>query len=168
MILYGPPTRRPEAIISECGFSEADLVPTLRLSRHYTLGELTRVGRSGVPRGTNVGLSAPEIVCNMKQLAVNCLDPIRERFPNMRLNSVWRSEAVNNEVGGSRNSDHLRGFAADIHLSGFDREAHLGQFRKYNECYLLSDSWFWNIGDHPQHGYIYLLIETIIVCNLWL
>lgn len=118
------PTRRPEAIISECGFSEADLVPTLRLSRHYTLGELTRVGRSGVPRGTNVGLSAPEIVCNMKQLAVNCLDPIRERFPNMRLNSVWRSEAVNSEVGGSRNSDHLRGFAADIHLSGFDREAH--------------------------------------------
>lgn len=116
--------RDPKPIIGECGFTEAELVPTLRLSNHFTLSDLTRVGSSGAPHGTNFGLTAPQIVCNLRQLALNCLDPIRVAYPNMRLTSVWRSEAVNRRVGGSERSDHLRGFAADIVLNGFSREDH--------------------------------------------
>ena len=114
--------RTPEPISVECGFSESELIPSLQLSELFKLGDLTRVGRSGTPRGVNYGLTAPEIVCNMKQLAINCLDPIKRRYPNMILTSVWRSEAVNRSVGGSERSDHLRGFAADIQFTGFTRE----------------------------------------------
>lgn len=114
--------RQPNPVSVECGFSESELLPSLQLSELFRLGDLTRVGRSGVPRGVNFGLTAPEIVCNMKQLAVNCLDPIKRRYPNMVLTSVWRNEAVNRSVGGSERSDHLRGFAADIQFTGFTRE----------------------------------------------
>lgn len=114
--------RQPNPISAECGFSESELLPSLQISDLFRLGDLTRVGRSGIPRGVNFGLTAPEIVCNMKQLAVNCLDPIKRRYPNMILTSVWRSEAVNRSVGGSERSDHLRGFAADIQFTGFTRE----------------------------------------------
>lgn len=116
------PTRDPRPISADCPFGESDLIPGLQLSELFTLGDLTRVGRSGVPRGVNYGLTAPEIVCNMKKLALNCLDPIRRRYPNMILTSVWRSEAVNRAAGGSERSDHLRGFAADIQFTGFTRE----------------------------------------------
>ena len=114
--------RKPEPISAECGFSESELIPSLQLSSMFKLGDLTKVGSSGMPSGINFGLTAPEIVCNMKQLAINCLDPIKKKYPNMILTSVWRSEAVNKRAGGSTKSDHLRGFAADIQFTGFTRE----------------------------------------------
>lgn len=117
-----PEQRIAQPISAECGFTESELLPSLKLSELFTLGDLTRVGSSGMPKGINFGLTAPEIVCNMKQLAVNCLDPIKRKYPNMVLTSVWRSEAVNTRVGGSTKSDHLRGFAADIQFTGFTRE----------------------------------------------
>ena len=33
------------------------------------------------------------------------------------INSAWRSEDKNREVGGSPNSSHLKGLAVDIHVS---------------------------------------------------
>jgi hypothetical protein len=84
----------------ECLITAADIQPGMKISRLYTLGQLLTSGSSGVPRGVNYGLTANEIVCNMRNLALQCLDPIKARYPNMEFNSVWRSEAVNNACGG--------------------------------------------------------------------
>jgi len=47
------------------------------------------------------------------------LQPVRERFGMpVKVNSGFRSAAVNTKVGGSKTSDHCRGMAADIEIPG--------------------------------------------------
>lgn len=48
-------------------------------------------------------------------LTASYLQAIRDRFKGaIRVNSCYRSEAVNVAVGGSKTSAHLKGLAADI------------------------------------------------------
>lgn len=102
----------------------AEIDPGMQLSKYFKLGDLTRVGQSGTPEcgKTYYGLPAEKIVSNMKSLSNNVLDPIKAKYPNMTMTSVWRSEAVNRAAGGSTTSDHLTGCAADLQFSGFSRE----------------------------------------------
>jgi hypothetical protein len=56
-----------------------------------------------------------EIVKNLKQLVEYILDPLRERYKKpIYVNSGYRCDALNKAVGGSKNSSHLYGLAADI------------------------------------------------------
>ena len=82
----------------------------LQLSRNFTLGQLT--ARPYVefqhiipPSGAN-GLTRGQLVANLKLLASNCLDPIRDRYPDMRPSNSWRP--------GSGQSQHGLGQAADL------------------------------------------------------
>ena len=53
---------------------------------------------------------------NVKALVREVLDPVRERLGMpIVVNSGYRCEKHNKDVGGVRNSQHLRGEAADIH-----------------------------------------------------
>jgi hypothetical protein len=62
--------------------------------------------------------TAEEIV-EMKNLAVNVLQPIRDKIGvPIRISSGYRSVALNKRIGGSNNSQHTRGQAADIIASG--------------------------------------------------
>lgn len=52
---------------------------------------------------------------NIKRLINDLLDPIREKWGKpIKINSCFRSEAVNLAVDGARNSQHKTGEAADI------------------------------------------------------
>lgn len=56
-----------------------------------------------------------EIVNNLEQLVDNILDPLREEFGEpIIINSGYRSPALNKEVKGAKNSQHVTGQAADI------------------------------------------------------
>lgn len=60
-----------------------------------------------------------QVVANLKMLAVNVLQPVRNHFQRgVKVNSGYRSPDVNQAVGGSRTSDHCRGCAADIEIPG--------------------------------------------------
>ncbi len=60
-----------------------------------------------------------QVVANLKMLAVNVLQPVRNYFQKgVKVNSGYRSPDVNQAVGGSRTSDHCRGCAADIEIPG--------------------------------------------------
>ena len=79
-----------------------------RPSKHFSLAELTTTstGLSNVP-----GLAARG---KLEKLANEVLEPMRERFGAIRVNSGFRSSAVNTAVKGSRTSSHLTGNAADV------------------------------------------------------
>lgn len=94
-----------------------------KLTEQYTLGQIC-VGSSGIPSGVNYGIPASEIVCNLRLLVSNCIEPIKAKFPNLIITSAWRSEAQNTKIGGSKTSDHLKGMAIDFQLSGFNRKQH--------------------------------------------
>jgi GH24 family phage-related lysozyme (muramidase) len=119
-----PEDKPAVALNTNCeSLKDSDITSSYKLSTLFTLGDVLK-GSSGIPKGTNYGLTASEIVCNLKGLAIHCLEPIKSKYPNMVITNTWRSEKVNNSVGGSKTSDHLTGSAADIQLSGFNRKQH--------------------------------------------
>lgn len=77
--------------------------------RNFTFSELTRTSVSGdnIPDNLNV-------IGNLVYIAQQ-LQRIRDRFGfAIRVNSGYRSPAVNVAVGGSATSAHMRGLAADV------------------------------------------------------
>ena len=89
------------------------------LSKHFDLAELLvseAAARNDIPM-----VPSNDIVQNLRALALNVLDPIREaaQVPIV-VTSGWRPEKLNTLIGGSKTSDHLYGLAADIHAVGHD------------------------------------------------
>jgi hypothetical protein len=78
---------------------------SFKLSSNFTLGHLL-VGKYGVALQAQRGLKQKDIVCNLIQLAENCLEPIKAKYPDMQISSGFRI--------GSTASDHNIGGAADI------------------------------------------------------
>ena len=69
---------------------------------------------------------SPEEKEKLRELAINILQPIRDRWRSpIIVNSAYRSEAVNKAVGGAKSSQHLKGEAADIKVGGKDRNKKL-------------------------------------------
>jgi hypothetical protein len=77
--------------------------------KYFSIEELTRTG-TGLPN-----VPADTVIHNLTLLVEHLLDPVREAWGNpVRVNSGYRSSAVNAAVGGAKNSAHLYGYAADI------------------------------------------------------
>ena len=61
-----------------------------------------------------------QVLGNIKALVLNVLDPLRARIGRpIIITSGYRSQRVNELVGGSKTSQHLSGKAADIHVQGY-------------------------------------------------
>ena len=72
-----------------------------------------------LPLSTGSGQAPRE---NVKALVSEVLDPVRERLGMpIVVNSGYRCERHNKDVGGVRNSQHLRGEAVDIHCQDNER-----------------------------------------------
>ena len=83
----------------------------MNLSAHFTLAELTRTS-SGQPNVPNAA--------ETKALAALCsslLEPLRAKFGPVSIHSGFRSKAVNEAIGGSKTSQHMKGEAADFHCA---------------------------------------------------
>lgn len=81
-----------------------------RLSENFTLGQLSN--RAVFPHSIRAqnGLSVSDIICNLKHLAVNILEPLKAKYPDIRINSGFRA--------GTSNSQHNKGQAVDIQVPG--------------------------------------------------
>ena len=53
---------------------------------------------------------------NLAYLCHMVLQPLRDRFGPIRINSGYRCPELNEAVGGVKNSQHMKGEAADIYL----------------------------------------------------
>ena len=83
--------------------------------KHFTITELTRTntGLQNLPGATEQA--------NLRKLVDNVLDPLRELYGKpIKINSAYRSPMVNARVNGAKNSEHVKGMAADI--SGGSKE----------------------------------------------
>lgn len=56
----------------------------------------------------------PEVLERMKVTATRIVDPVRNRFPNVRINSFYRSPSLNRKLKGAKNSQHVTGEAVDL------------------------------------------------------
>ena len=85
----------------------------MNLSKNYSLNEMCRSNTARVKGLPNVPNA--EQVKNLQQLCENVLQPLRDHLGKpVVINSGFRSQAVNMAVGGAKNSQHMKGEAADI------------------------------------------------------
>lgn len=89
----------------------------MNLSPHFTLAELT-VSETAARRGMDND-PPPEVIERLKHTALG-LEAVRIRLGTpIIVSSGYRSPELNVAVGGSKNSDHTRGDAADFICPGF-------------------------------------------------
>ena len=87
------------------------------LGKNFNLGELT-VTNTGLNNTPNA-----EQISNLEHLVKYQMQPFRDYVGRpVTVTSGFRSASVNSEVGGSKTSDHLKGFANDWHIKGMDIE----------------------------------------------
>ena len=81
--------------------------------RYFSIGELCQsnvADLKGIPNHANTYQRM-----NLEKLILRVLDPIRSLYGKpIYVNSGFRSEKLNELVGGAKNSQHLQGKAADI------------------------------------------------------
>lgn len=90
----------------------------MMLSKWFSLSECIR---SSVARKLGIdNHPSEEIIQRIKTLMLKVMDPIRDLFGlPISPSSVYRSWAVNTEVGGSATSQHPEGEAADFNVPGY-------------------------------------------------
>jgi hypothetical protein len=81
-----------------------------RLSTNFTLGQLCTSPGGGQnalpPADGQVGLTQDQIMCNLMNLCLNVLEPLKSKYPDLIINSGFRI--------GSGTSQHNKGMAADV------------------------------------------------------
>ena len=102
----------------------------MQLSKNFRLSEFTR-SDTAKRLGIVNECSSVEQVLNLAYLCHTVLQPLRDRFGPIRINSGYRCPELNKAVGGVANSQHMRGEAADIYLP---TKAKL-------DCYALITDW---------------------------
>ncbi len=85
------------------------------LTKNFTYPELIK---SSTADRMNISNDASrEHVINLVNLCNFILQPVRDEFGPIRINSGYRSPALNKAVGGSSKSQHCNGQAADFESS---------------------------------------------------
>ena len=89
----------------------------MKLTENFSLSEMTK-SETALRQGLD-NTPGDEEIDNLRKLAENVLQPIREAYGRgVKVNSGFRHPDVNAAVGGSRTSDHCKGQAADIEIPG--------------------------------------------------
>ena len=88
------------------------MAETIRVSKNFALSEMVK---SATAERLNVDNSPSDIhLVNLTHLAIHILQPVRDQFGVITINSGYRSPALNAKVGGSKTSQHCNGQAADF------------------------------------------------------
>lgn len=117
----------------------------MNLSKNFTLEELTHTnsGLSNVP--TDIEIT------KLTELVNNVLQPIRDRLGKpIKVNSGFRSLAVNKAAGGALPSQHCKGEAADI-----EAEDNAELFHTIRE-YVPFDQLIWEGGNETQPDWVHV------------
>ena len=104
------------ALPSEAALSHSSELNGLRLTPHFTLGEVTKSRHAEVYNiPSHVAIENLKRVCEWLEVL-----RARARTPVV-INSGYRSPQLNKKVGGSSTSNHLTGCAVDIRVAGIEQ-----------------------------------------------
>tara|TARA_R110002020_G_scaffold297278_4_gene513090 strand:- start:806 stop:1270 length:465 start_codon:yes stop_codon:yes gene_type:complete len=88
----------------------------MQLTNNFTLQELCK-SQTATRKGIDNSPVDEQIINNLKLLAANILQPVRDNFAlPFTPSSGYRSPALNEAIGGSATSQHSKGQAADIEV----------------------------------------------------
>ena len=111
---------------SEAALSQTSELDGLRLSPHFTLGELTKTSYDTLDKN----IPSRVAIENLRNISENWLEDLRYSYNALYgdsgvsleipivISSGYRSEEVNRLCGGAKGSNHLTGCAVDIKCYG--------------------------------------------------
>jgi len=121
------------------------------ISKHITYKEATH-SDTAAKKGIDNTPGASEIIA-MKRLAENIFEPMREHFGKpIRVNSFFRSKALNKVVGGSETSQHVKGEAIDISGIGVSNK----ELFNYIKNNLDFDQLIWEFGNDSEPQWVHV------------
>jgi hypothetical protein len=129
----------------------------MQLSKNLSLAEMTisyeakRRGITNAPTEEHLG--------NMKKLAENVFQPIREHFKfPICISSGYRSLALNKAIKGAATSQHCSGEAMDIDMDGTSiTNAQIFNYIKDN---LVFDQLIWEFGTDKNPDWVHVSYES--------
>lgn len=135
----------------------------MQLTEHFALEEFT-TSSTAKARGIDNSVSNQRIVENLRNLCEQVLEPLRS-YANqpITISSGYRCKALNKVVGGTRNSQHMTGEAADIHIPLYDFKDSEGS--RLTDIELARDwmQWLTDNTDFDQ-----LILETVNRKIFWI
>lgn len=124
----------------------------MNISKHITFEEATK-SATAIRHGIKNEPSAQELA-NMKLVAEKCFEPLREWYGKpIRVNSFFRSKALNKKVGGSPTSSHCQGSAIDIDAGSKVENKKLFDWCKANLEY---DQLLWEYGNSTGPDWVHI------------
>lgn len=115
-----------------------------QLSRSFKLREFL-VSETAARRGLQI-IPTAEQIANLRRLCLTVLQPLRDEVRQpIIITSGLRPQWLNELVGGSRNSAHIDGRAADFGIVGYSHATTARAVKRLNlpvdQCILEFDSW---------------------------
>ncbi len=131
----------------------------MKLSNNLDLGELTRsesAKRAGISNKPTA-----EHIENMKKLANNIFQPIREHFDvPIFISSGYRSKELNTRVGGSTTSQHSSGEAIDIDMDSSSSGVTNKEVFDFIKDNLDFDQLIWEFGSKKNPDWVHVSYES--------
>jgi len=149
--------------------TEVSINKDMRLSEHFTLGELTKTSF----KTEDGNIPSRVAIENLRNLCENWLEDLRYSYNRLYhkispcaslsrddtspliINSGYRSPEVNRLAGGAPTSNHVTGCAVDIHVDGME------QLIRYATILL-------DLSDESQEDFDELLLERSPKGGYWL
>ena len=127
----------------------------MKISEHLDLSEVIRsesAKRLGIKN-----MPSDEHITNLKILAENIFEPIRQNFRvPIRISSAYRSPALNRAIGGSQTSQHSIGEAIDIDMDGNPHGVTNKQIFDYIKNSLNFDQLIWEFGSNTNPDWVHV------------
>ena len=126
----------------------------MNLSKNLSLAEVVK---STTARRLGIDNTPDEWVTeNLKQVALNIFQPIRDAFKcPIYVSSGYRSSELNTAIGGSKRSQHVEGRALDLDADVFGRCTNSEIFR-YILNNLTFDTLIWEFGDDDNPDWVHV------------
>ena len=128
------------------------MIKDFKLSEHFTFFEMTKTNNFKLLQKNRE--IAQKYTHNLTK-TVNLLERIRRKFENkiIIVNSGFRYKKLNQIVGGSKTSNHLKGFAVDFYIPELNT---LDVFNKIK----FSNINFHKLIYYPYHNFIHISVAT--------
>ncbi len=124
----------------------------MKLSTHFTLGELTRSStalRLGIDNTPD-----DETISRLKTLCAKILEPVRDKYGPFSPSSGFRSMELNRQIGSRDTSQHVKGEAVDFEIVGTPNDE-LAEWIRTNLQFDQLILEFYTL-DEPNSGWIHV------------